>query len=290
METKKEIYQRDYSKGMSAPVEMVQTQSEVKETKKNLITRIQKINNDLKAKLVQNISILSMCIILAFSLASCNKQPYDPTPPTEQQQTVTQYFGLTTVKQSDIISKNYNPQTFTIAYSDVQYMLTISNQQNTYHKLCSVNELRAGTIAVTMIVGTYNVDYQPILDNDQPYTSTLNVAIHMQGIAFDGSPKILQGTLMQSLIIMDLGGISSISNMQNADLPFIHKMPEDFWYAYTHKPFAGRIYNNLGTRVAEVTIDPLALGKLYWVIPSMGITYQLDIPELQTIQVPVTIQ
>jgi hypothetical protein len=225
-----------------------------------------------------------LLIGLSVFVMSCNKQYNDPIP--TQQELITQEFSLKTILTTDNIpmSKGFDPTLWVYKYSDVKYELKISNSMNTYTKLVSVNEMLTGTISLQMVSGVYNITYQPV--HSPKFDTKLDVSINMTGVQVNSTPIVLQGNLDDALIILDIPLLTFVYD------PYPSKVftydSRGFWYSYTNQSFSNLFLSGIKPEGNTFSIDPLTLGKVYWVQSQIGVNVQLNIPvmSVQTVILP----
>jgi hypothetical protein len=131
----------------------------------------------IKEKPIKKIKkiLIGIFLILSTSLLfqSCSKEPWQA--PGEQETTpyrelITTTFNLSTaIKDIDMNSKSFNPDLWVYNYSTTQFELKFTNQWSTYTKQVSINELKSGSVSMTMYSGTYNVSSIQLI---RPYILT----------------------------------------------------------------------------------------------------------------------
>jgi hypothetical protein len=264
------------------------TPDEIRTVCRNIVQRVVNINTMAKKKLAGTLGMITMIILLA--LTGCNKDFNTPqTPPRVE--TISQQFFITTSIKDMPNKKSYDPSTFVVQYSDVKYELKISNANNTYTKQVSINELRAGTITFQMVAGIYNITYNP--SGLAKFTTVLNISVNNTAVAINGSPVTLQGTFIQSLIIVDIKGIQPYSG-GNLITNFTHMTAggDDYWFSYTGQNITvvddfGIYENESGMIKKWVVINPLLLGKIYWIQSNMGVQNILNLPALEVLHIAI---
>lgn len=249
-----------------------------KDIKTELIQRINKRIAELKLKL------LTLVILFGVGFASCNKYENYVIPDiTPQEQLILQTFDITTIVKEQPLTKSWNPETWIYNYSDTKFELKLTNQTNTYSKIVSINELRTGTVSINMVVGKYDITYTPI--HSPLFSSVLDVSINMSDVEINGTPVILQGTLDDALIILDLPNITDIQHNGSA---VFYQHPDGYWYAYTNKPINElNLTINNGETYKTVSVTLLQTGKVYWFVSNLGATFQLNIPAMEIIKIGI---
>lgn len=300
MVSKEEAFKEVLNITEKFPVKHPSTPEQVSEVKKSITKRLAKINGKLKKNLITAIG----CMVLMFLFSGCQKQYDEPNPPRIEQGTaqklITQTFTLQTVTTEEIGTKGakgamqFDPAQWQYVYSDVPYTLTIQSATNTYTKVVSVQDMLSGGVQLSMVAGNYSVTYTP---TGLPKVDTkLSVSISMTNILVTGTPIILQGQLASSLVIVDMP-IATNVYCPYPQQPFTYDS-RGFYYGYIHTYLNDanmstvEIKKNDGTddimwNLDNTTNPAFALGKVYWLQNSMGITVQLNIPAMTVIPVVV---
>lgn len=264
-----------------------------------------------------------MMVFTLTTFEACNKQYAErdfPEPtPTEQVQTVNQSFGVTIgTGTSQMTAKSWNVTTWVYKFSPNPAILTLTGTgasvgQN-YTASCTVAELKAGTVTVNMLPGTYTVKYTtPHIRTTDSYvynsveTNSLNQAVQVGDVLdikidnsfmITGTPLNLTATLDDALIIIDIPVNVVQVNKTNsfvvgdylAKLLNTYNDTDKFFYAYVSQG----VWLKLNGVNKIVTVDKIVdgtgylKGNSYHLISSFNTSSSLIIPEMinQTVIVP----
>lgn len=172
---------------------------------------------------------VSTYIVLLFfagmlSLTSCNKTPDFDTPdtPTPTEQAVNQNFSMQISTQTTPLTKGWTPDTWVTVYSPTPANLVLTGTGasvgRTYSKSVTIAELKAGTVSMTLLPGSYKATFvTPHQQSTDPF-SLNNVSISYiyspvgdvldikidNDLTCTGTPLTLTATLDDYLIITDI--------------------------------------------------------------------------------------
>jgi len=241
---------------------------------------LKRVNTKLNRKINamrSHLATISAIVLLAIVFTSCKKDIQAP------ERMITQSFSLVTPIQQDI-RKSFDPLTWVYNYSDVRYELKLTNENNTYTQNVSVNEMIAGVITFEMIAGVYDVSYNPVCYT--PFYHVLNVSINMNDVNIQGTPIQLLGDLASSLIIVDVPNAMWIADELGNTLnepQFVHDA-RGFWWTYTNTAFSNYVIGKSDNTYPTFSVNPLALGKVYWFASSVNGGITIDIPDMEIIK------
>jgi hypothetical protein len=264
-----ENYMRDYINPMN--VKIRNTDNILKVKNYPFLEPIKKIQT--------KIIMFLMLVGIGFLSMSCDKdKQYEP--PTQNEQMIMQSFSLEIpVKEIPMTKGTFIPGDWVHPFSDVKFELKITNAFNTYTRMVSVNELRAGTINIQMIPGTYDITYTPT--HSPKFAVVLDIGVNMTNVVVNGAGIItMQGILLDALVIIDIPGIERINYNYPALAGFVHDA-KGFWWAYTNVSFIDLdLYFGSSGGDKMFSISPLSLGIVYWVQSTTGQTIYLNIPSM----------
>jgi hypothetical protein len=251
-------------------------------------------------------------IILTFTLTACNKTPDfdtpDRTPKTEQ--TINQSFGMTISSKTTPMTKGWDKTTWIYNYSPTPATLTLTgtgeSAGRTYTKSCTVDQLKSGSVSVTMLPGVYtatfstphtqSLDVWSLFNNPvETINATTNrvgefldIAINNTDLNITGSPLSLTATLEDALVIIDVPNITSATSYLNASLTtpttprLINSIPTlHFGYIDNAR------YIQLMPGGQVVDGSTFLKGNVYQIITNFGATVELNIPNMLINQVVI---
>lgn len=260
---------------------MEKQQNTVSEVKHSLIARLKEKNQKLKKLLVDKIAILSLTVVLALALVSCNKDFSDPT--TDNREMFTQDLKLTNI-YTQPMTKGFDPTTWVYNYNAGSYVLTFTNVSNpaeTVTKTVTVQQLQAG-VSLSIYAGTYNITYQTTHLN----TTTVDIKINMPNVQINGTPIALTATYDDFLIVVDVptddtpvivGGAGTTMETFN--------LLNGFHYIYYNKktdPTHGDLrirFSKPSQAYSFYDMLTFAYGNIYWYASPIGAGTTITFPE-----------
>ena len=158
-------------------------------------------------KLKENIKRIFTGLILIFSLTlmvGCEKDFNEPQKP--EQTPVNVSFNLKMDIKEKPMTKGFDINTWVYNYNPNQFELKLSNNENTYTKMVSVEELKNGSVSINMLKGTYQVSF--ITTHQTGIGQYLDIKIDEE-IYINGGGITLNGIINDFLIIVDIPNILS---------------------------------------------------------------------------------
>ena len=268
---------------------------------------------------ISGLAIMMPAVLLALSITveSCNKdfndRNYpDPTPQTEQAQTVYQSFGVTIkTGTSQMDAKSWDATTWVYKYSTVPANLVLTGTgasvgQN-YTQSCTVAQLQAGTVSINMLPGTYQISFvTPHIQTSDSYSTGGHSLAELVGtppigdvldIKIDntttvtGTPLSLTATLEDALVIIDISNESTaLASKTNAFGSILPKLLNTYYssqgvlYGYVNAGLWLKL--NISARIIDGT--GYVKGNAYHLISAFQASSSLIIPNMtvQNVIVP----
>lgn len=241
----------------------------------NIKERLERLNKQAKEKLINTIGILTMAILMAFSLSSCDKEPII------ERQLITQELTLSNIYTMPM-TKGFDPTTWVYEYNTTPAILTftsVDNPAETVTQSVTIQQLMQG-INVTIYAGTYNITYQTV-HSTTDFTK-LDIKINMQNVKVTGTPIALNGTYDDYLIIVDIPDVFSITidYWTNYQMQLTKNEELNVWYAYSNIMDATYTYlirfNDMSTKTFN--LGGKTLGQIYWYTSPIGAGTTITFP------------
>ena len=277
---KKEIYERDYTNGMSSQREKAfkavmqkqmeydflkhkeiaqSTSEEKRKVLDNINKRIARLNKTLKEKL--SATVLALLMIFVIGLTSCDKEPI------EQREMITQEIKLTNI-YSMPMTKGFDINTWVYEYNTQPATLTFTSVDNPAESVTmnvTIAQLQQG-LSLNIYKGTYNITYQTV--HSQTDFTKLDIKINMQNVTVAGTPIALTALYDDYLIVVDMPDVFNIScdYWTNYQMNLTYHTDLNIWYAYSNIIDATYTYlirfNDMSTKTFN--LGGKTLGHIYW--------------------------
>lgn len=261
------------------------TPEQVSEVKKSITKRLEKINQNLKKKIVSGIGIVSLMLLMAFGFTGCNKDLNDNTPTPQIREKVTLPIQIRNFV-SEPMSKSFDINKWIWIYNPNQYNLVFTNPTNPVDNTTvslSINQMIAGA-SVSLYRGSYNLSF---ISTHTSY-QTLDASINMSGVNIQDTPIYMTGKYEDALVVIDLPNIISwhIVPQNGIDTPIFTKSPEGFLYAYIDQ--GGRYDMPVTVHIDDGSQDginktiplyPLVNGNVYLYCSVLGAQTNLTFPQ-----------
>lgn len=248
----------------------------------------------------------AILLTLSLTVASCNKNYQDaPYTPPKTEQTITQGFDLQIGTETTDLSRSWDKTAWVFNYNQTSTVLTLTGTGasvgHNYTKTCTIDQLKAGTVSITMLPGNYEATFTTLHARTTDSFSAnglLAASIHSDiGDVLDikidnnllctGTPLTLTATLEDYLIIYDVPTETSVSaydfayysNATSATVPRLLNTfysTKGFHYAYMNAK------TNYKAIPSNKVVDGTGFvnGNCYHIISPFAAASVLNIPDM----------
>jgi hypothetical protein len=241
----------------------------------NIKERLERLNKQAKEKIINTMGIITMAIMMAFSLSSCDKEPII------ERQLITQELTLSNI-YSMPMTKGFDPTTWVYEYNTTPALITftsVDNPAETVTQSVTIQQLMNG-INVTIYAGTYNITYQTV-HSTTDFTK-LDIKINMQNVKVTGTPIALNGTYDDYLIILDMPDVFNIDNdyWEGYKISLTKNEDLNIWYAYSNinNPVFTFLIRFSDMSTKTFNLGGKTLGQIYWYTSPIGANTQITFP------------
>jgi len=261
--------------------------------------------------------LVVICITAIFVgtlISSCNKEQIKP-----EGEYITQSFGI--FSSNSNIGKNWDYNTWQWNYNPTPATLTLTgvgnSEGNNYTLETTIAALRNGTASITMLKGTYNIEYEtphirstnPTYVNGtsvqnmahQPHLSeNIDIKVNMVNVNVTGTPITLTSSLEDLLIVVDVPNLEdAFITINNYNSSFgltslIRPIDKNYRWGYFAMDDRERglinDFSGLELRLNFTDNNPPSifidakdweLGKVYHIQSHLGATAVIDIPDFE---------
>jgi hypothetical protein len=273
------------------------------------------------------LTVAAMLLMAASALLmqSCeNKwgnEPYNPSNP--QQELVTQAFDLiigVNTKPIDV-TKAWDPTVVNLdgllKYSTVPAAFTLtgigSSVGKNYTQDVTVAQLKAGTVTMSILPGTYNITFEtPHIQSADPRSQlsgtpttnppaaiqmgdVLDIKVVNNNVSLTGTPIAVTATLEDFLVVVDIPAVPLVYTYNtptgettpvNTNL-IAEVAPKNYHWGYMKASPLFLRFNPNSTGWKTVDASAYVKGNAYHMITQFGATVQITIPNMTVVDVIV---